>query len=328
MKSVIVPQKKGLKRAVQMINDGGLVAFATETVYGLGADFSNPKAVAKIFEAKGRPQDNPLIVHLAKSEDATKIAKDIPNEYFLLAKKFMPGPLTIVLNKLDSVPDIVTAGGDTVAVRVPKNPTVRKLIELSHPLAAPSANRSKHISPTTAEHVATDLGESVDLILDGGECKVGIESTVLDLTSKSPTILRPGAITAEMLLSVLTSVSENHSTTINVAKSPGMKYEHYSPTCETVLGMTLESSMLAYDKAKSQGKRAVYVCLQGAKQKFGDRHTIVLGKNIRDYARNFYASLRFAEEHFDYIIIEALVETGLGSSVMNRAKKSAGGKFV
>lgn len=328
MKTVIMPQKKGLAKAAEMINAGELVAFSTETVYGLGADYSNPKAVAKIFAAKGRPQDNPLIVHLAKPEDANLVAQDIPDVYYLLAKKFMPGPLTIVLKKQSSVPDIVTAGGNTIAVRVPKNPIVRKLIALSHPLAAPSANRSKHISPTTAEHVATDLDGLVGLILDGGECKVGIESTVLDLTSKSPTILRPGAVTADMLLSVLTSVSETHSTIIKVAKSPGMKYEHYSPICETVLGMTVNSSRDAYDKALSEGKKPVYVCLLCAKQKFGHRQTIVLGKNVEDYARNFYGALRFAENSFDYIIIEALDEAGLGNSVMNRARKSAGGKFV
>ncbi|MDD4839122.1 MAG: L-threonylcarbamoyladenylate synthase [Clostridia bacterium] len=328
MKTEIVPQKKGFAKAVELINSGELVAFSTETVYGLGADFSNSKAVAKIFEAKGRPQDNPLIVHLAKAEDAELVAIDIPLEYYALAKKFMPGPLTIVLKKRSNVPDVVTAGGSTVAVRVPKNKTVRNLIALSHPLAAPSANRSKHISPTTAEHVALDLDGSVSLILDGGECKVGIESTVLDLTSKNPTILRPGAVTADMLLTVLSSVSEKHSTKIKVAKSPGMKYEHYSPICETVMGMTINSSRDAYDKAQSEGKKPVYVCLHNAKIKFGHRDTVVLGKTIKDYARNFYGALRYAETIYDYIIIEALDESGLGNSVMNRATKSAGGKFV
>ena len=189
----IVNAKDGLDEAVSLIKNGELVVFPTETVYGLGANAFDPVAVAKIFEAKGRPQDNPLIVHISRVEEVKDIARDVPEVFYTLAERFMPGALTVVLPKSDLIPGIVTADGDTVAVRMPDHPVARELISRSFPLAAPSANRSKHVSPTTARHVYDDLCGRVPLILDGGECGVGIESTVLDLTSGSPVILRPGA---------------------------------------------------------------------------------------------------------------------------------------
>ena len=185
----IVNAKEGLDEAVSLIKSGELVVFPTETVYGLGANAYDAAAVKKIFEAKGRPQDNPLIVHISRVEEVRDIARDIPDVFFTLAAHFMPGALTVVLPRSERIPDIVTAGGDTVAVRMPKSPVARELISRSFPLAAPSANRSKHVSPTSARHVFDDLDGRVPLILDGGECEVGIESTVLDLTS----VLLPAA---------------------------------------------------------------------------------------------------------------------------------------
>lgn len=186
----IVNAKEGLDEAVELIKRGELVVFPTETVYGLGANAFDPEAVKKIFEAKGRPQDNPLIVHLCDPAQAKDVASEVPEEFYSLARAFMPGALTVVLPKSDKIPDVVTAGGNTVAVRIPDNVYARELIARSFPLAAPSANRSKHVSPTTARHVYDDLAGRVELILDDGECGVGIESTVLDLTSDTPVILR------------------------------------------------------------------------------------------------------------------------------------------
>ena len=219
----IVKASDGINEGAQIINEGGLVVFPTETVYGLGANAFDQNAVAKIFKAKGRPGDNPLIVHISSLEQVKDIAVDIPDKFYELAERFMPGPLTIILKKSDKIPYVVTAGGDTVGIRMPKNEWARALIANSKPLAAPSANRSKHISPTTAQHVYEDLQGQVELILDDGPCGVGIESTVLDLTCETPTILRPGAITAEMLLDIVGQVSQNGKV-IKIAKAPGMKY--------------------------------------------------------------------------------------------------------
>ena len=229
----IVKAKDGIDEGARILKDGGLVVFPTETVYGLGANAYNENAVANIFKAKGRPQDNPLIVHISSLDQVKDIAVDVPDEFYKLAERFMPGPLTVILKKSDKIPYVVTAGGDTVGVRMPDNAYTRQLIAKSFPLAAPSANRSKHISPTTAQHVYEDLNGEVDLILDDGACQVGIESTVLDLTVDVPTILRPGAVTADMLLDVVGQVGQNGKI-IKVAKAPGMKYTHYAPKVDTV----------------------------------------------------------------------------------------------
>lgn len=324
----IIDEKIGISKAIELIKAGELVAFQTETVYGLGADFSNVGAVEKIFKAKGRPQDNPLIVHIAKPEDVQNIAKEIPNCFYKLAEKFMPGPLTVVLKRNEKVPNIITANGDTVAVRVPLNPVVREIIEKSSPLAAPSANKSKHISPTSAKHVEEDLGEDVALILDGGDCKVGIESTVLDLTTETPTILRPGAVTMEMLSEIFDDVKETKNAKIKVAKSPGMKYTHYAPKCETFMATSLENAKYGYDNAILSGKNPVYICLEINKKSFENRNTIVVGKNAEDYAKKLYGVLRFAEKKYDFIILQDLGDEGISGSVMNRARKSAGHKFL
>ena len=323
----IVKASDGINEGAQIINEGGLVVFPTETVYGLGANAFDQNAVAKIFKAKGRPGDNPLIVHISSLEQVKDIAVDIPDKFYELAERFMPGPLTIILKKSDNIPYVVTAGGDTVGIRMPKNEWARALIANSKPLAAPSANRSKHISPTTAQHVYEDLQGQVELILDDGPCGVGIESTVLDLTCETPTILRPGAITAEMLLDIVGQVSQNGKV-IKIAKAPGMKYTHYAPVVETVMAENIDHAVARYDEIASEGRRPVIVARDIYRDKVGERAQISLGVTIEDYTRCVYNALHVAEKAYDYIIIERLDGAGLEASVMNRVEKAAGGKCV
>ena len=327
METRIVNAKDGISEGASLIMSGELVVFPTETVYGLGANAFDEKAVAKIFVAKGRPQDNPLIVHISSLEQVRDIAVDVPPVFYELANKFMPGPITLILKKSDKIPYIVTAGGETVGVRMPKNEWARKLIETSAPLAAPSANRSKHISPTTAKHVYDDLHGEIPLILDGGACQVGIESTVLDLTSDVPTILRPGAITAEMLADVLGEVLENGKV-IKIAKAPGMKYTHYAPKVATVCATSIDHAVSEYDRVKNDGKNPVIVARDIYRDKVCEREQISLGVTLEDYSRNIYAALHTAEENYDYIIVEQLDHKGLAGSIMNRVEKAAGGKTV
>ena len=323
----IVNAKDGLDEAVSLIKNGELVVFPTETVYGLGANAFDPVAVAKIFEAKGRPQDNPLIVHISRVEEVKDIARDVPEVFYTLAERFMPGALTVVLPKSDLIPGIVTAGGDTVAVRMPDHPVARELISRSFPLAAPSANRSKHVSPTTARHVYDDLDGRVPLILDGGECGVGIESTVLDLTSGSPVILRPGAVTAEMLAPFL-GVIPGSGKVIGTAKSPGMKYEHYAPTAEAYAAVSARSAAGFYDRCAAEGRHPVLLFRDIYPDVLGDRERISLGKSVEDFMHTVYSALRAAEKSYDVIVVETLGGEGRAASVMNRVMKAVGGKTV
>ena len=323
----IVNAKDGIDEGARILNEGGLVVFPTETVYGLGANAFDPEAVAKIFKAKGRPQDNPLIVHISSLDEVKDIASEIPEAFYKLAQRFMPGPLTVILKKSDRIPYVVTAGGETVGIRMPKNVYTRELIAKSHPLAAPSANRSKHISPTTAQHVYEDLNGEVELILDDGPCEVGIESTVLDLTSDVPTILRPGAVTADMLLDIVGAVSQNGKV-IKIAKAPGMKYTHYAPKVETVTALDIEHAVSEYDRQTSLGKHPVIVARDIYRDVVKEREQISLGVTVEDYTRNIYSALHVAEKAYDYIIVEELKGEGLEASVMNRVTKAAGGKEV
>lgn len=327
MQTEILKANECIDKCASLIMRGELVVFPTETVYGLGADAFNEKAVEKIFRAKGRPQDNPLIVHISSIDEVGDIAKEIPALFYELAARFMPGPLTVILKKNDKIPYIVTAGGETVGVRMPDNEYARALIAASRPLAAPSANRSKHISPTSASHVYDDLCGEVSVIMDGGDCRVGIESTVLDLTSDTPTILRPGAVTADMLLDIVGEVSLNGKV-IKVAKAPGMKYTHYAPAVETVCAISVESAVAAYDRAESEGKNPVIVARDIYRDRIEERNFISLGITVGDYAHNVYNALHIAEKKYGFIIIEELNGDGLSASVMNRVEKAAGGKRV
>lgn len=327
METVIREVGEGLKEGADIIKCGGVVAFPTETVYGLGANAFDETAVKKIFEAKGRPQDNPLIVHISSIDDVKTVAKDIPDEFYLLAEKFMPGPLTVILKKGDRIPYTVTAGGETVGVRMPNNAYARELIRLSFPIAAPSANASKHISPTTAMHVYEDLQGRIPLILDGGSCAVGIESTVLDLTGDEPTILRPGAVTQEMLMSVLGTVGSSNKV-MKIAKAPGMKYTHYAPKVEARCFISMENALTEYDRLKGKGLKPVIIARDIYGEMVGTREFISLGATLQDYANRVYSALHDAEKTYDYILIEHLSGGGLATSIMNRVEKSAGGRFI
>lgn len=318
MKTIVGTQNE-IAQAAALIKAGEIVAFPTETVYGLGADYANPTAVAKIFAAKGRPQDNPLIVHLSRWEQIYGVASDVPPLAEELYRRFCPGPLTMILPKAPSVPDVVTAGLNTVGIRFPAHPVARELIELSAPIAAPSANVSKHVSPTSAKHVLDDLEGKIPMILDGGDCQVGIESTIIDLTGEIPVILRPGAITKEMLTEVCMCV--NHTGEVKVALAPGMKYIHYTPRCDCTMCDPAELGKV-YHEAVAKGIPAVVLARRQTLENMHPVTAIDLGGQDEEVMRNLFGALRQAEKEYRLIILERLPEEGLLYSVMNRAKKS------
>ena len=314
-------KSEGINKACKLILDGELVAFPTETVYGLGANALDGNAVKKIFIAKERPQDNPLIVHLADFDDVFKVAREVPPIAFTLFEKYCPGPLTMILKKSESVPDEVTAGLDTVGVRFPSHPLAIQLIRGSAPIAAPSANLAKHISPTTASHVYEDLNGRISLIIDGGECSVGIESTIIDLTQTPPVLLRPGVITLEELSEICNA--EKYTGTLDVALAPGMKYKHYAPRVPCVMRKT-EMLTSEYELAVKNGKNPVIIATQQTIDSLLNRfNTLSLGENGVSAAHYSYSNLHLAECKYDYVILESMPETGVFFSVMNRAKKSS-----
>ena len=262
------PDDSLLRPAAMALRAGSLVAFPTETVYGLGADALNPDAVAAIFRVKGRPGDNPLIVHIASLADLPPLVREIPPLAELLFKAFSPGPLTLVLPKSQAVPDLVTAGLDTVAVRIPAHPVARRLIELAGvPVAAPSANRSGRPSPTRGWHVKLDLDGRIPYIVDAGSCEYGLESTVVDVTGEVPVILRPGAVTAAQIREVAGSVAgsgaESPADFAEAPRSPGMKYRHYAPRARVLVAEGTDAA----DRARLAGEMAAE--WQGQGQKIG-----------------------------------------------------------
>ena len=314
--------------------EGGLVVFPTETVYGLGANALMEESVKAIFEAKGRPSDNPLIVHIAKKEQAKAVVSEIPAVAGLVMEHFWPGPITLVMPRKDTVPDAVTAGLDTVAVRLPSHPIARKLLELSGvPVAAPSANTSGKPSPTRAEHVIEDLMGKVDYIIDGGLSSVGLESTVLDTTVTPAQILRPGGIGKDVLDAVLGEVTYDRGLTdTGVApKSPGMKYKHYAPKAQMVIveGEWREARIEEIlEDAKAEGKR-VGVLTSGDAEYKAD---ILLdgGRTAKEYAANLFDLLR----RFDALGAELIIaelpfgEKGIEPAIKNRIYKAAGGNVI
>ncbi|MDR2047528.1 MAG: threonylcarbamoyl-AMP synthase [Clostridiales bacterium] len=316
--------KKAMQRAADLIKSGGVVAFPTETVYGLGANAFDGAAVEGIFTAKGRPADNPLIVHIENMNMIESIAVGIPDDFYLLYEKFMPGPLTVVLHKNKKISDAVTAGLDTVAVRFPRHRTAAELIKKSGcPIAAPSANISAHVSPTTAEHVFADLNGRIPMIIDGGECSVGIESTILDLTGDTPVILRPGAITLDMLRKTLKEVAEVECRA-ETPKAPGMKYRHYSPNAELRLTGNRGEAAAFYDEAAAAGKNVALIVKASNAPYYGSRNIFVIPDDAKGYAKKIYALLRLAETSSDTIICESPETSGAGASVLNRLNKAVG----
>lgn len=329
--------KEIINEAGEILLNGGLVAFPTETVYGLGANALDEEAAMKTYAAKGRPSDNPLIVHIAELNALEKIVTDIPDTVELIAEKYWPGPLTMVFNKTDIVPYGTTGGLETVAVRMPDDEIARELILAGGGyVSAPSANTSGRPSPTTAQHVAEDLTGKIEMILDGGSVDIGVESTILDMTVTPPMILRPGAITKEMLEELIGEVevdeaiiSENCK---RAPKAPGMKYRHYAPKAEMIIieGEPEEAvkaiQALASEKI-SQGKRVGIIATEESMDLYteGVRKNIGVRGNEMTVARNLYRILReFDEEDVDYIYSEAFPEVGIGTAVMNRLGKAAG----
>lgn len=299
----------GLARAVAVLRSGGLVAFPTETVYGLGADASNAAAVDRVFRVKGRPTNHPLIVHLADAADMSLWARDVPQLARDLAVAFWPGPLTLILKRSARVPDAVTGGADTVGLRVPSHPVAQALLRaFSGAIAAPSANRFGAVSPTRAEHVCADLGDDVDIILDGGECDVGVESTIVNLTGDTPTILRPGGVTAEQLSAVLKcSVQFLGASEIAV---PGQLPSHYAPRARVEIVARSEVDERLVD-ARAKGFRAASIISDAVP--------------LEDLARQLYTQLRGHDaDGCDVIFVTLPSDTGLGLAIADRLRKAAG----
>ncbi|MCD6157644.1 MAG: threonylcarbamoyl-AMP synthase [Euryarchaeota archaeon] len=319
---------KAAKIAAKKIKQGGIVAFPTETVYGLGANALDEFAVNKIFRAKGRPPDNPLIVHVSSIDQVDILWRDIPEVAYTLMERFWPGPLTIVLPKREIVPYNVTGGLDTVAVRMPKNEIALKLIEYSEvPIAAPSANRSGRPSPTRAEDVLEDLGNSIDVVVDGGKTEIGVESTVLSLVHDPPAILRPGGLPLEEIRKVIPNVIVHPAALGEFSgrpESPGMKYRHYAPSVPLVL---VRKNLLdnVLKKELSKGKKIGLLSLECLK--ISNEKNVLLkcfDGNLRIMAKELFSALREFERLGVNIIIavEPPLE-GLGLAIYNRLKKAA-----
>lgn len=323
-----------LKVAARLIRGGKLVAFPTETVYGLGADALNESAVRKIFEAKGRPADNPLIVHIADIEWLFDLTREVPEMAIELAEKFWPGPLTLVLPRDPKVPDVTTGGLDTVAVRMPAHPIALDLIRLSkRPIAAPSANISGRPSPTDAEHVIEDFYGRIECVVDGGPTPIGVESTVLDLTGPKPILLRPGGLTLEEIEKVAGEVEIHPAVKgkrVGLAKAPGMKYRHYSPSAQVIV---VEGEREAVRKkidelVKEFQKKGMRVGVMATERHKADVF-FPLGQSDVEVARNVFRALRELDKAgVDVIIAEGIEERGLGIAVMNRLRKAAGYRIV
>lgn len=320
-----------LKAIAEALRNGGVIAFPTETVYGLGANALSDEAVEKIFLAKGRPADNPLIVHIAEKEQVLDLVTELDDRSKMLIEHFWPGPLTLVLNSKPGLSKYVTAGLKTVGVRMPENELALAIISAAGiPIAAPSANRSGKPSPTTADHVYADLQGRIDGIVDGGPTGLGLESTVIDMTGPTPTVLRPGGITIEQLRTVIGPVDLAHELSDGPAKSPGTKYKHYAPEGELVLLNSTQPTADFIELALAQlaiGKRVGALTLS---ERLGllpeGVHQIAAGNqsDLYPYAQVLYAALReFDERGIDYIIAEAVPETGIGVTIMNRLKRAA-----
>ncbi len=339
---------KQLDDAAYVLKSGGLVAFPTETVYGLGANALDSDAVDRIYKAKGRPSDNPLIVHIADRNVLDSIVSEAPSSALALMDSFWPGPLTLIMPKSDNIPPIITAGLDTVAVRMPSNPIALALIKKAGvPVAAPSANSSGKPSPTMAKHVIEDLSGKVDIIIDGGSTNVGVESTVLDITSRPPMILRPGGVTIEQLSKLLPSVGTDpvaasvYTPDNLIPRSPGMKYRHYSPEATLLLiqgspeNAAAEISRRAALYIREDTSVGLLITEESAGLYEAELYTsckvLSLGsrKHPETLATNLFRCLReFDEKAVDVILAEAPEEKGIGNAVMNRMIKASGGNII
>ena len=321
---------ESVAEAKQIIFDGGVVAMPTETVYGLGGNAFDDEAVKRIFEVKGRPNDNPLIAHVHTDYDLSKIIDYDPPYAKKLREAFLPGPLTLVYPSTGKVSPFVSCGLDTLAIRVPAHDGAQQFLKaVDIPIVAPSANLSKHVSPTAALHVYEDFEGKIPLILDGGACTGGIESTVCDVTGEIPVILRPGLITKEMIADVVGACGEYTPdlTTGEKVKSPGVLYKHYSPRCETLLFTQeeLEQAFVACAKAKGEGQRVIVLCEDRYVTLFEQVgvSALNLGKTESEMAYRLYELLRLAEKSCDLLItIEPKDEGGVMTGVLNRLRKA------
>ncbi|MBQ9142353.1 MAG: threonylcarbamoyl-AMP synthase [Lachnospiraceae bacterium] len=333
--------EEALQQAGQVLKQGGLVAFPTETVYGLGGDALNPDSSRKIYAAKGRPSDNPLIVHIADMEALEAIVTEITQEAKLIAETFWPGPLTMILPKSDKVPLETTGGLQTVAVRMPSHPVAQKLIRYGGGyVAAPSANTSGKPSPTVAKYVIEDMCGKIDMIIDGGEVGIGLESTIIDLTVTPPQILRPGYVTEAMLSEVLGQVDIDKTILDNACgqapKAPGMKYRHYAPKGELtiVTGESKQVTEYINEQTVELQKLGHKVGIIGSDEALADYHADVVKsvgsrKDEESIARNLYRILReFDDEAVEVIFSEGFDKAGMGQAIMNRLLKAAGHKVV
>ncbi|MBW2988653.1 threonylcarbamoyl-AMP synthase [Candidatus Woesearchaeota archaeon] len=327
-----------IKRAAKVLRGGGLVAFPTETVYGLGANALDAKAVAKIFKAKGRPSDNPIIVHVSNLKQLRDIVKGIPQSAKPLMRRYWPGPLTLIFRKAQKVPDEVTAGLPTVAVRMPSHPVALALIdEAGVPVAAPSANLSGRPSPTTAEHVIEDLNGRVEVIIDSGSTDIGVESTVLDITKSPFTILRPGGVSLESLsqhtqVRLHPKLKDMEMEADEIPESPGMKYRHYAPKAKLIV---LKG---AKEKISNAIKELVHQFrLQGLRVgvlapfsgRYGANVTITCDGDKLRFANILFKALRkFDEEQVDIILVAGVKAAGIGRAIMNRLEKAAVYKVI
>ena len=337
------PDEEKINVAAEVIRRGGIVAFPTETVYGLGVDALNKEAVKRMYEVKGRPPDNPTIVHIAEFNDVYRLAVDVPEVAEELMKRFWPGPLTIVLKASNIVPRVTTGGLETVGIRMPKHNVALALIKASKtPIAAPSANIAGKPSPTTAQHVIQDFYGSIDVILDAGPTKIGVESTVLDLTTKPPQILRPGGVTYEELKEVLGDIivhkaaKAKEDIPIDEVKSPGMKYRHYAPKAELIVveGETdkiiKEINKLINEYSKMGRRVGVMATDETVKNyEMGIVKSVGSRSDLSTIARNLFRILReFDDEGVELILAEGVPEEGLGLAIMNRLRKASGYKVI
>ena len=312
--------------AKNLILNNELVAFPTETVYGLGAIATNDEAVAKIYQVKGRPQDNPLIVHVHSKFDVSTLVYEEYDYIKKLRDAFLPGPLTMVYKSKNKVSKIVSCGLDTLAIRVPSNKDAEEFLKaVNVPIAAPSANVSKHTSPVTAQHVYNDLNGKIELILDGGKCTGGIESTVLDVTSETPVILRSGLVTYDMIVSVVGKCRYSKNLPTEKVASPGVKYSHYMPKCQTALFKRneVDKALELYNNAINTNKTPYFMCDDGLLDKFDGYNVLKLGRTGEEIASNLYYKLLEGEKVAD-LIIAFDVETGtdIDVGIMNRLEKA------
>ena len=325
----IVPvNRESVQTAKEILLSSGVVGMPTETVYGLAAIGTDSQAVKKIFEIKGRPSDNPLIAHVHKDYDINKLVY-VENEYALqLIKAFTPGPLTLVFKSKGVVCEEAVCGGETLAVRIPSHQGCQQLLKaVDAPLVAPSANLSKHTSPVTAEHVYNDLNGKISLILDGGKCSGGIESTVLDVTGSVPRILRAGLITKEMIESVVGKCEIAMHKETDKVRSPGVKYKHYRPKCQTALFSEnqIENAIKLYEQYEIEGKKPYVMCRNGIADRFNGKNILDLGETPEQIASNLYYKLLEGEKIADIIIAISMPnEQGIFLGVMNRLRKSCG----